>query len=92
MSELNERRKAMNELAAQINAGRKPKFGDRMCNLWAGDPNPNKFGLFVRSRRTTGRMNPGLWYELTDGNGRFWETNGEATVFADHLKGDEVLP
>jgi hypothetical protein len=89
---LEERRKAMNEMAARINAGRKPKFGDLMCNLWAGDTNPNKFGMFVRQRRVTGRMNPGLWFELTDGSGKFWETNGEATVFASHLKGDEVLP
>lgn len=92
MSDLNERRKALHDLAKKINAGRKPKFGDRMCNLWAGEINPNRFGLFVRSRRATGRMNPGLWYEMTDGEGKFWETSGDAAVFADHLKGDEVIP
>lgn len=50
-----------------------PSFGDLIENLWASEKNPRRFGTFVRARRRTGRMNPGLHYELTDRNGKFWE-------------------
>jgi hypothetical protein len=72
------------ELAAEalrVNAGRKPKFGDLMRNPWASEGNPKRDGYFVRSKRTTGRFNPGLWYEFTDRNGEFWETSGQYAVF-----------
>jgi hypothetical protein len=34
--------------------------------------------MFVRSGHTPhGRMNPGPWWELTDGHGEFWRTRPE---------------
>lgn len=50
-----------------------PRFGDDVINDAASDDNPQKKGQFVRFVRRTGRMNPGLSWEITDGNGKFWE-------------------
>lgn len=92
MSTLQERQQAMRELAEKVNAGRKPEFGDLMMNPWAGDANPRHIANFVREIRKTGRVNPGLWYEMTDRNGNFWEVGGNTMIFLDHLAGDEVFP
>lgn len=53
-----------------------PRFGDPITNPWASDDNPAKHGLFVREFRRAGRLNPGTIWEVTDGNGKFWEING----------------
>jgi hypothetical protein len=51
----------------------KPCFGDVIENGWASEANPTRIGLFVREGRRTGRMNPGRYFEVTDGKGKFWE-------------------
>ena len=81
-----ERVRPVHEMAARINAGRKPKFGDAMRNLWASDGNPTRDAKFVRLVSKTGRCNPGEWYEMTDGAGKFWQSNGLAMVFIDQLE------
>jgi hypothetical protein len=87
-----DREKAMHELAKKINDGRKPEFGDPMRNPWAGESNPTRDAYFVKSKVVTGRMNPGLWYQMTDKKGKFWDSDGKSLVFIDHLMGDEVFP
>ena len=57
---------------------KKPKFGDVLTNPHASDRNPRKQGIFVREFRRTGRMNPGITWEFTDGKGDFWEIGKEA--------------
>lgn len=56
------------------------KFGDRVTNLSAGDANPTKHGIFVRSFVRQGRLNPGKTYEMTDGKGKFWECKPDSIV------------
>ena len=51
----------------------KPKFGEWLRGIYASESNPQRDGMYVRTIRRTGRMNPGTFYELTDGNGRFWQ-------------------
>lgn len=51
-----------------------PKFGDTIVNDVASDENPHKTGIFVRAIRRTGRLNPGVWWQITDGRGSFWES------------------
>jgi hypothetical protein len=50
-----------------------PRFGDVVENGWASDGNPTRVGFFVREGRRTGRMNRGRYFEVTDGEGKFWE-------------------
>lgn len=57
-----------------------PKFGDRLRNTAAGESNPHRDAFFVRKVRKTGRMNPGLWFEMTDGKGEMWLTNPQWMV------------
>lgn len=53
-----------------------PTFGTRVLNVVAGDSNPRKFGFFVRVKRVPrGHMNPGTWWECTDGAGNFWDSD-----------------
>lgn len=51
------------------------RFGDWIVNGWASVDNPWRLGRFVRLMRRTGKLNPGLWAELTDGLGLFWNIN-----------------
>lgn len=52
----------------------KAKFGDLVENGWASEANPTRVGFFVREfTRPRKQMNPGLTWEITDGNGKFWE-------------------
>lgn len=51
----------------------KPSFGDGIENGYASEDNPTRRGFFVRAFKRTGRMNPGLTWEITDGAGKFWE-------------------
>lgn len=50
------------------------KFGDLISNGFASDDNPTKTGFFVRTVRRTGRLNPGMHVELTNGKGKMWQT------------------
>jgi hypothetical protein len=62
-----------------VKGKRVPKFGDRMFNRWAGERNPQRRGIFVREVRVRrGRLNAGVWWELTDGEGKFWQVDPEA--------------
>jgi len=49
------------------------RFGEWFVNAYASDDNPRKWGMYVRTRARIGVMNPGVFYELTDCNGNFWE-------------------
>lgn len=86
MDELRQRELEMRERVAAINAGRSPVFGDRMRNLWAGEKNPQRDAIYVRTIRRTGRCNPGTWLQMTDGKGGFWEQDSRGTVFIDHIE------
>lgn len=59
----------------------RPKFGDWIRGIYASERNPNRDGMYVRTIRRTGRLNPGVYYELTDGNGRFWQFLACETIF-----------
>lgn len=50
-----------------------PKFGEPVENTYASLSNPTRVGLFVKSGRRTGRLNPGVYWTLTDGRGKFWD-------------------
>ena len=47
-------------------------------NAYASDDNPHKRGIYVRTIRRRGKLNPGIHLELTDGNGEFWNIPIEA--------------
>jgi hypothetical protein len=51
----------------------KPRFGDTIENGWASTDNPTRVGIFVREGYRTGRMNRGRYFEVTNGEGKFWE-------------------
>jgi hypothetical protein len=57
---------------------RTPHFGDQVVNNSASECNPTKHGLFVRRVTRSGVMNPGEWWELTNGEGSFWRTQADA--------------
>lgn len=82
MDELKQREIAMREHTAKVNAGRKPVFGDHMRNLWASEQNPSRDAIFVRVIRRTGKvLNSGMWYQMTDGKGKFWEVCPSGMIF-----------
>lgn len=60
---------------------RAPRFGEWMRGVWASASNPHRDGMFVRTERRTGRLNPGTYHELTDGKGEFWSIQAKSTVF-----------
>lgn len=60
---------------------RTPLFGEMMRGIWASKSNPQRDGKYVRTVVRTGRLNPGKFYELTDGKGRFWRYDASQTVF-----------
>jgi hypothetical protein len=62
---------------------RKPKFGEWMRGVWASERNPQRDGMYVKTVRRTGRLNPGTWFELTDGKGTFYQYLSSETVFID---------
>ena len=81
MDDLKQREQEHKANALRINAGRKPKFGDLMRNPWASERNPQRDGYFVRKRSQGGTFNPGEYYEFTDKNGKFWETEAKYAFF-----------
>lgn len=64
---------------------RGPKFGDWVRGNYASEGNPIRDGMYVRTIRKTGRMNPGVFYELTDGNGKFWQFEAKNTTRLEHI-------
>lgn len=60
---------------------RKPKFGDWMRNAMCTDSNPRHTAQFVRIISITGRVNPGTWYQMTDGEGDFWLSDPQSLEF-----------
>jgi len=64
-----------------VGTDRTPKFGEWLRGIWASPSNPIRDGRYVRTVRRTGILNPGTFYELTDGQGKFWQFEAKATVF-----------
>ena len=60
---------------------RQPKLGDWMRGIYASVDNPIRDGMYVETIYRTGRLNPGKFYRLTNGKGKFWMHPAEATVF-----------
>lgn len=54
-----------------------PLFAEWVENTMASESNPTRRGRFVRVVRRTGRLNPGVWWEMTDGHGSFWQVRPE---------------
>lgn len=66
-----------------------PSFGEWFTNTVASEKNPLRDGMYVKTITIPSgqrRMNPGTWWELTDGKGRFWRSNPEWLVL--HVHGD----
>lgn len=49
-----------------------PKLGQWLRGIYASKDNPQRDGMYVETIRRTGRLNPGKFYRITDGKGRFW--------------------
>jgi len=58
---------------------KEPKFGDWIRGIYASKENPIRDGMYVETKRRTGRSNPGKFYRLTDGKGKFWEFEAKHT-------------
>ena len=67
-----------------------PKFGDWIRGNFASERNPIRDGMYVRTVRRTGKFNPGKFYELTDGKGKFWQFQAEETTRLPILSRDET--
>lgn len=63
-----------------------PKFGEWLRGIYASERNPLRDGMYVRTIRRTGRCNPGTFYELTDGNGKFWKYPRESVERLDRAR------
>lgn len=59
-----------------------PDFGATVVNNLASHDNPHRVGRFVRVIRRRGRMNPGVWWQLTNGRGVFWEVRPDSCEVA----------
>ena len=68
---------------------RKPCFGDRVINTFAGAANPHREGVFVRSIHRLGKLNPGEWYQCTNGKGDFWEIDLRSLEIVSRASADE---
>lgn len=60
---------------------RKPCFGEWLRGIYASADNPTRDGMYVRTIRLRGKVNKGIFFELTDGKGRFWRTLAASTIF-----------
>jgi len=50
------------------------RFGETIIEgIYSSSDNPHNRGVYVRTIRRTGRINPGVWIEVTDRNGEFWQ-------------------
>lgn len=61
----------------------KPRLGQWFRGIYASKDNPQRDGMFVEVKKRTGRLNPGTFYRLTDGNGSFWEYPIESVKLID---------
>lgn len=43
-----------------------------ITNPHASEDNPQRSGVYVETVRRTGRLNAGVHYRVTDGEGEFW--------------------
>lgn len=58
-----------------------PWLGKWFRGIHASERNPQRDGMYVRTVvRPSGTMNPGTFYELTDGKGSYWQYPVEALV------------
>lgn len=54
----------------------RPKFGDLLRNTMTSERNPHRDAYFIRETTLPGGgVNPGRWFEMTDGNGETWLSN-----------------
>ncbi|MFC3935683.1 hypothetical protein ACFOW3_13760 [Acidovorax facilis] len=61
----------------------RPKFGDLLRNTMASESNPRRDAYFIREvHRSGGGVNPGRWFEMTDGKGETWLSNPQNMVSA----------
>ena len=60
---------------------RKPKFGEWLRGIYAGEKNPKRDGMYVETINGHGRRDPGKYYRLTDGKGMFWEYPADSVEF-----------
>lgn len=81
MLDMKLREDAMRAHTLAVNAGRRPKFGDQMRNLWAGGTNPRRDATFIREVHKAGRTDPGMWYEMTDKKGEVWLSSPTGMIF-----------
>ena len=59
----------------------RPKFGDLLRNTMASESNPHRDAYFIREvHRSGGGVNPGRWFEMTDGKGETWLSNPQNLV------------
>jgi hypothetical protein len=63
-----------------------PKFGEWLRGIYASERNPYRDGIYVRTIRRTGRCNPGTYFELTDGNGNFWQYPRDSVIRLDRAR------
>ena len=47
-------------------------FGEELIGIHASPKNPHRTGKYVRTYYRKGKINPGIWIELTDCKGDFW--------------------
>jgi len=57
-----------------------PFFGQWLRGIYADEECLWREGMFVETIYRTGVLNPGKFYRLTDGAGKFWEFQADATV------------
>lgn len=63
---------------------RSPIFGvTKLRNPYVSETNPQRDGVYVETIRRTGRLNPGTYYRLTDGNGKFWEIPAKTALLVE---------
>lgn len=68
-----------------------PKFGDWIRGIFASESNPQRDGMFVREKVNSGRLNPGKWWELTNGKGKFWSYPPTSCIAIPHA-GAPITP
>lgn len=91
MFDMQARESAVKAHVDNVNGDRRPKFGDRMRNLWAGQGNPLRDATFIRIVHNTGRTNHGTWYEMTDEKGKTWLSSPTGMIFFDLIPVSEAL-
>lgn len=60
---------------------RQPKLGEWLRGIYASENNPIRDGMYVETVTRTGRVNPGKFYRLTNGKGKFWNFPIDSVIF-----------